>query len=185
MSTEFGQDHGLVHEAVITGRKVGADRDFWAALAHSEVLFAKVVAFVAEMLRLVFTLKAATDRDMTGWECKEPVKGEGEFELELKEFLRKGESYLGGEDMVKRAKELGVDSGLRHLEAVLREQDKIPVEMRQFCLVSTEVWVGPNGDRDVWYLDWRGGRWVLFSYWLDNDFNSSCRLVSPRKYQKS
>lgn len=44
---EFGKDHGLVHEAVVTGRKVGAGAAFWAKLAHDEALFGKVVEFVA------------------------------------------------------------------------------------------------------------------------------------------
>ena len=33
---DFGKDHGLIHEAVVTGRKVGAGQDFWAKLAHDE-----------------------------------------------------------------------------------------------------------------------------------------------------
>ncbi len=155
-------------------------RQWW--IDHPEAC-QQALAVFASIPRSIFTLKPAFDRDMTGWECKEPVKCEGEFELELKEFIPKGES-LGGEDMVKRAKELDVNSGLRHLEAILREKDKIPVEMRQFCLVSTEVWLGPNGRRNVWYLDWRGDRWVLDRYWLRYDFDSHCRLVAPRKYQK-
>lgn len=36
---EFGKDHGLVHEALVTGRKVGAGREFWSLLAHNEYLF--------------------------------------------------------------------------------------------------------------------------------------------------
>ena len=43
----FGKDNGLIHEAVVTGRKVGAGQNFWAKLAHDEELFEKVVAFVA------------------------------------------------------------------------------------------------------------------------------------------
>jgi hypothetical protein len=43
---EFGKDHGLIHEAVVTGRKVGAGQAFWKKLAHDEELFGKVVAFV-------------------------------------------------------------------------------------------------------------------------------------------
>ncbi|HBM45377.1 MAG: hypothetical protein UT05_C0011G0021 [Parcubacteria group bacterium GW2011_GWF2_38_76] len=42
---EFGKDNGLIHEAVITGRKVGAGREFWSKLAHNEELFKKVVSF--------------------------------------------------------------------------------------------------------------------------------------------
>lgn len=41
--TEFGRDHGLIHEAVVTGRKVGAGRSFWSGLAHDEAFFAEVL----------------------------------------------------------------------------------------------------------------------------------------------
>jgi len=44
---DFGKDYGLIHEAVVTGRKVGAGREFWTRLAHDEGLFGKVVSFVA------------------------------------------------------------------------------------------------------------------------------------------
>ena len=43
---DFGKDHGLIHEAIVTGRKVGAGRKFWKELAHNERLFAKVVRLV-------------------------------------------------------------------------------------------------------------------------------------------
>ncbi|MBI3627750.1 MAG: hypothetical protein HY220_03355 [Candidatus Sungbacteria bacterium] len=43
---EFGKDHGLIHEAVITGRKVGAGEEFWAILAHDEERFREIVALV-------------------------------------------------------------------------------------------------------------------------------------------
>jgi len=131
---------GQAHEAEITLSKAGATgKNFWDPISKSEALARKVVAFVAEMLKLVFTLKVTIDRDMTGWKCKEPVLSEGEFELVLQEFLEDNETYLSGEDMPERAKKMGAESGLRHLEAMLREQDKIPVEARKFRLVSTEV----------------------------------------------
>lgn len=45
---EFGSDHGLIHEAVITGRKAGAGEAFWAALAHDKDLrlWPQVIALV-------------------------------------------------------------------------------------------------------------------------------------------
>jgi len=45
-SVSFGKDLGLLHELVVTGRKVGADRVFYAKLAHNEKLFEKVVSLV-------------------------------------------------------------------------------------------------------------------------------------------
>jgi hypothetical protein len=43
---DFGRDYGLIHEAVVSGRKAGAGREFWAKLAHDRTLFGKVVTFV-------------------------------------------------------------------------------------------------------------------------------------------
>lgn len=41
-ASDFGKDHGLVHEAVVTGRKVGWGSDEWAKLAHDEDFMRKV-----------------------------------------------------------------------------------------------------------------------------------------------
>lgn len=45
--TEFGKDHGVIHEMVVTGRKVDAREVFYSTLAHDEVLFGRTVEFVA------------------------------------------------------------------------------------------------------------------------------------------
>ncbi|MEZ4103372.1 MAG: hypothetical protein R3B55_02355 [Candidatus Paceibacterota bacterium] len=44
--TDFGKDFSLVHEAVVAGRAVGADRKFWKALAKDPQLWRRVKAFV-------------------------------------------------------------------------------------------------------------------------------------------
>jgi len=178
----FGKEVTLMGEVIITGRKVGAGKAFWANLAHSESLFAEVVAFVDSWsASAVFHLNPTIDRDMTGWKCVESIPAEGEFEFSLTEFFRKGES---GEEMVKRANAKCVVTSLRHLEAMLREQDKIPEELRKFVLVSNEVWLGPDSSRSVFYLCWNDERWYLHYGRLKDDFDSYYRLVVPRKYQK-
>ncbi|MEA3453101.1 MAG: hypothetical protein U9Q96_02065 [Patescibacteria group bacterium] len=48
LSEEFGKDHGLIHEAVVTGRKVGAKKAFWSGLAHDESFFKKVLRLAEE-----------------------------------------------------------------------------------------------------------------------------------------
>ncbi|MFA6039195.1 MAG: hypothetical protein WCV62_00510 [Candidatus Peribacteraceae bacterium] len=45
---EFGRGIGLIHEVIVTGRKVGAGRAFYVALAHNENLFRRVVEFVSQ-----------------------------------------------------------------------------------------------------------------------------------------
>src|SRR3990167_6250921 len=51
---------------------------------------------------LVFRLVAKIDRDMTGWTCVELVEAEEEFKPTLHEFLREGENFVNGEEMVRR-----------------------------------------------------------------------------------
>jgi len=42
----FGKDLGVVHEAVVTGRKIGADQRFWSAIAHNQELFKQIISIV-------------------------------------------------------------------------------------------------------------------------------------------
>jgi hypothetical protein len=137
-------------------------------------------------MRAVFNLIAKIDRNMDGWTCVEPVEIEqGEFEPTLQEFLQDGEDCVDGEEMVRRAKEKGALTGIRHAEAMLRNQERIPESWRKYYLVFPEVWQGPRGRRRAFCLHWSGSRWYLRYYWLEFDFRSLVRLVASRKYQKS
>ena len=170
---------GQAHETELTLEKAGATTEFWTRLAQNLELAKATVAFVMTM---VFRLVSKIDRDMTGWTCLEPVGAEeGEFEPTLCEFLREGENSINGEEMIRRAKEQGVLTGLRHAEAMLRNQERIPVEWRKHYLVFPEVWQGPGGGRNVFYLYWGGRRWYLVCGWLGDDFYSRSRLVGSRK----
>ena len=151
----------------------------------------KITEFIKNGLKtianFVFTLIADIERDMTGWERLSRFEAEpGEFVSELEEFLQESDDgSVDGEEMIRRAEKRGIQSSLRHAEALRRDQDKIPVAWRKFVLVFTEVWRSPHGDRHVWYLYWDGEQWCLYCYWLSFSFDSDCRLVRPRKYQKS
>jgi len=177
---DFGKDHGLIHEAVVTGRKVGAGQDFWAALAHSEELFQKVVAFVATVPTPIFRLVAGFDRDMTKekWELLSDTEAkEGEFKPELVEFFKDGEDYVVGDEIVKRTEQESC-GGQRAAESMLRDQDKIPEVWRKYVLVFPRtVWRLHYGRRSVPYLGWDGKRWFLYFYWLGHDFDGRCRVV--------
>ena len=41
-------------------------------------------------------------------------------------------------------------------------------------------WQNRDGNRNVPYLNWNGDQWILNFNWLENDWNSNDRLVSPR-----
>jgi hypothetical protein len=172
---------GQAHETELTLTKAGAPEEFWTRLAQNLELARATVAFV---MSSVFRLIAKIDRDMTSWKCVEPVEAEeGEFESVLQEFLqREDNGCLSGEAMIKRAEEKGISAGLRHAEAMLRNQERISVEWREYHLLFPEVWQSPRGLRCVFCLYWDGGRWFLRSYCLDDVFSSGYRLVAPRKY---
>lgn len=103
--------------------------------------------------------------------------------LELVPFLKEKESFVSGEEMVRRARvELDANCGQEDAEWLLEHQDEIPAEFRKYYLVFTgTIWRGSRGNRIVPYLGWIGGRWCLGFPWLFNDWVSSGRLVRPRK----
>jgi len=71
---EFGKDIGLVHEAVVTGRKIGAGKEFWSKLAHDEELFRQVVLQVrppqlaGDWLEDILTKERKAHKDFFGQE---------------------------------------------------------------------------------------------------------------------
>jgi len=118
------------------------------------------------------------DRAKDGWTLVENAECSGTEELELAEFLHQGEGYVGGETMLARAKELGNRAGQLHAERLLRQQDEIPTQWREFYLVfSGTCWRGPDGDLYVPGLCWDGKRWYLDWDWMDYNWNSDDRLV--------
>ncbi len=95
------------------------------------------------------------DKRQDGWKLLEDVPLVGTPTLELAEFLRDGESYVKGEVMLSRAKELGNMASQRHAERMLACAGQIPESWRDFYLVFPgTVWQGTIGDRYVPYLYW-------------------------------
>lgn len=129
-------------------------------------------AFVHDKTKDGWTLIENTPRRITS------VRG-----LELVPFLEKDESYVNGEEMVRRARvELDANYGQEDTEYVLARQDEIPEEFRSYCLVFPgTVWRDAYGYRRVPYLIWYGKRWLLNFDWLRRVWYSSDRLVRLRK----
>ncbi|OGZ32065.1 MAG: hypothetical protein A3H02_02745 [Candidatus Niyogibacteria bacterium RIFCSPLOWO2_12_FULL_41_13] len=102
-------------------------------------------------------------------------------ELEVVSFLRPGEEFISGEEMVVRAKELGANLSRRHAEYLLEHHDEIPKEFQKYYLVFTGTILSDHsGHRLVPYLYWDGKRWFLSFYWLGHDLYSNYRLVRLR-----
>lgn len=180
---EFRKDNGLIHEAIVSGcNDCGPEivQSIFEAFAHTKGFWAKVVALLAP----VFRLMPVFDRDMTAkkWELlADRSDVQGDFTPELVEFLKDEEDYVIGEKMIKGT-ESEDNAGQRHAEAMLREQEKIPEEWRKYVMVFTKtVWRGPYSYWCVAFLYWYGRRWCLDFDWLENDFYRSYRVVRLRK----
>jgi len=118
------------------------------------------------------------DKAKDGWELVENVECLGTETLELAEFLHKGESYVGGDTMLARAKDHGNRAGQLHAEQLLRQQDEIPAEWREYYLVfSGTIWRHPHGNLCVPCLYWTGRRWFLDWAWLECSWGRRGRLV--------
>lgn len=126
------------------------------------------------------------DKRKDGWELLEDVVGFNPIsptKLELVSFLKPGEISVGGEEMIRRAREeLGANLGQRHAEYLLEHQQGIPQEFRKYCIVFTgTVWRYPDGGRSVADLYWDGLRWILHFVWLGHVWFSSDRLARLRE----
>lgn len=145
----------------------------------------KFVSTEVSVAHIIVDPDAPLDDDKTkdGWEYLSDVKEPtGELALELVEFLKEGETFIKGEELVKRAKEKHILLGQRHAEALLKNQGAIPREWRKYYLVFPgSVLQGPDGLRCVPYLYCVGSRWCLVFHWLGYDFYFCDRLVGSRK----
>ncbi|TAL49005.1 hypothetical protein EPN83_01905 [Patescibacteria group bacterium] len=129
-------------------------------------------------VKLVVPTDLRFDKRKDGWELVEDVPLVGEPTLGLVEFLREGESWVKGDVMLERAKDIGNRAGQRHAEHLLSQQETIPEEYRRYFLAFPgTVWRDPDGGLSVTCLDWGGGRWDLYWGWFDSDWIVSGRLV--------
>lgn len=183
----------------VDGNFSANSRERWYVMKYGNVTMGQVEAAInilggeENFLRLLrgelvvktaqFRLTPTFDYNKTkdGWTLvSDSEDKEGDFEPELMEFLREGESSIIGEEMLKRTEKEGF--GQRHAEAMLRNQNAIPVEWRKYVLVFTgTLWRGLSGNRYVPHLYWSGSGWYLHFRWLGYGFVSYSRVVRPRK----
>lgn len=128
------------------------------------------------------------NKQKDGWKLQEgfdEAAPEGDIvpPLEAVSFLREGESWIGGDELVRRDRqELHCNGGQLFAEWLEKHQEQIPKELREYVLVFTKtIWRDSYGGRRVAYLDWYGGRWYLFFRYLGLSFHGGDRLVRPRE----
>mgnify|MGYP001592610709 CR=1 FL=1 len=124
------------------------------------------------------SLTLAANLIPTGWTIIEDVVPSIKNGRDFITFLEKGESYINGEVMRKRAKKLTANLGLVDAKNDLEHQDNIPVGLRGKYLVYSGTVLRVSGGRlSVPCLFWYGDRWVLRFDWLGSDFHGFGRLA--------
>ena len=92
-------------------------------------------------------------------------------------FLKKGESFVRGKVMAKRAMVLNANLGQKDGQLILKHGDEIPRKLRgKFYLVFTD-WRHPSDPQRVAALNWNGNRWYQDWSWLDSGWGEYVRLV--------
>lgn len=185
----FGKDYGLIHEAIVTGRKVGAGHGFWSKIAHDEDLFRRVVEFVDARsalsvvvnydLSLNGMIKAGkydwVNQDITAEHF--PIKGEGESKLNL-EFFHFNR-IMESDEVFAEMDEAGYRPAT--IEELLALGAQYPEEQRKYFIVALgSVWQRPHGYRVVPCL-WSDVRERNLNLnWLDNRWNANYRFAAVR-----
>lgn len=100
--------------------------------------------------------------------------------VRFEDMLKDGESWIKGEEKLKRLKE----AGHIRLDAVIflhlwKNQHLIPESWKEkingnprYIFFDGTILRSPSGDRYVLYLIWRGGGWDWGYYWLDRDWSA-------------
>ncbi|MBI4122288.1 MAG: hypothetical protein HY461_03070 [Parcubacteria group bacterium] len=179
---DFGKDHGVIHEMIVTGRKVGAGRNFYSALAHNEELFAKTVAFVARggeatvrevvVSELTDSEKAAIAVLGSGKVLTQgQAKGETEFQIRYSEDTLRA--------CAKENAEIGTDWRLVYLRgnSLREERERVGTNRKcQPCFYNNDWWLS---EREA---DWATEKFEAGYYLID--FNGRFSQTSWQNQNK-
>ena len=125
------------------------------------------------------------DKTKDGWQLLENVSQTvtSVSGLEIVPFMKPGQAFVRGEDMVRRAIQLEASLGQHDAEYLLEHQDEISVEFKRYYLVFPgTVWRGRDGGRFVPCLGSVSGPWDLdFTLLSDSWSPLFGRLVRLRK----
>ena len=179
--SDFGRDHGLIHEAVITGRKAGWTADEWSLLAHSEERMREVRQYLRGHASIT-AIEHVIDSDANpfvpdGWSIEVHQKG-GAFKWDKesqKDALHLDEGQKNGKwiEGNKLRKELANQPVLNTnvLDYLFDHPHLIPEEWkRKVVFFWGTIYRYRDGDLYVRCLHWHGGRWHWFFYWLGSDW---------------
>ena len=189
--SEFGKDMGLMHEVVITGRKVGFTAENWGKLAHDE----KIMAGVLEVLNGRAEIKQVSylvDLDAPpmipdGWKVESHVKG-GQFKFDpakidgtyLSEEQKNGGCLEGNKLRKKLQGKNPYNANL--LDFYLAHPELIPDSWKGKAIFFWgTIYRNADGLLYVRCLYWCGSRWNWNYYYLVDGWSGDSPAAVPSK----
>lgn len=187
-ASDFGRDHGLIHEAVITGRKAGWSADEWAKLAHSEDTmrqFRQVLLGYASIQVVDHLIDCdASPFVPDGLIVEEHQKG-GAFKWDASQvqlYLDSGQKngkWIEGNKLRKALAQKPVLNA-NVLDYLLKNPHLIPEEWKgKYIFFWGTIYRGSDGSLIVRYVCWRDDGWGWSSRWLDRDWDGRHPAAVP------
>ena len=181
-ASDFCRDNGLIHEAVVTGRKAGWGAEEWAKLAHDEEMirnFRKVLLGHAVITVPEHLIDCDADPfTPDGWKVEEHRKGAqfkwdvSKVSLYLSEPQKRGKSIRGNK-LRDELKDQSVYNA-NVLDYLLKNPHLIPEEWKgKYVFFWGTIYRHSDGSLFVRYLCWRFGRWNWHYFWLGSDWSVS------------
>lgn len=184
-ASDFGRDHGLIHEAVITSRKAGWGSDEWAKLAHDEEKmrqFRQVLLGHASIQVIEHIIDCDAEPFVPdGWKVEEHRKG-GAFKFDASQvqfYLDLGQqdgNYIEG-NKLREALEGKPVLNANVLDYLLKNPQLIPNDWKKdekgntrYIFFWGTIYRDLGGDLCVRCLFWSDGRWRWDAHWLDDDW---------------
>ena len=92
----------------------------------------------------------------------------GNRTYDMLSFLRGNEKSVYDIVIVKRAMSMNAHLGQDDGEHILKPQDQIPASLQGKVVFVFTDWRAPDGYTSVYYIHWRGDRWVRNYIWCYN-----------------
>jgi len=124
---------------------------------------------------LGYNLRSASN----DWTLETDFPGQSvNFEPKLVHIFKEGETWITGEEMLKRAHSSGDCLCQYHAEAMLRKYWEIPKEWQDLRLIfPNTTWIDPKGEKYIPGIDCIDGEWYMHFEPLENGYNQNARLV--------
>lgn len=105
----------------------------------------------------------------------------GDRTYDMLSFFGECETSVVGSTMVERAKEMLANLGEEDGQYLLDNQQDIPAALREKVAFVFTSWRDPDNSEGVYYVGWRGDRWIRYWGWIGRGWLNDDRVLRRKK----